>query len=211
MNVIAGWTGLEADVTGGLIPEIGDPLVDGPPMWSGGTMNPEAAWNYYVNGAGAGSFGGSPGGSSGNIYINDAGNTRNVEVGSRYGNTNVAGNHIFVSGGVSTGNYAHLRFHDNGEVFYYDTNNYNGVAAAGNPLIGMVGVNEAIVGGENGVLLFDSAGPGRPMQPISCVMPMISKALSMAIGGGILWTPQPVAALALGITFQKWGRVFRRT
>ena len=70
VNVIAGWTGAE-----GRPRDLGE--------------RPRAAWNYYVNGAAAGSSRRWPGGSSGNIYINDAANIRQVEVGSRYGNTNI--------------------------------------------------------------------------------------------------------------------------
>ena len=148
VNVIAGWTGAE-----------GDPAIL--------ANDPEAAWNYYVNGAGAGAFGGGPGGSSGNIYINDAGNNRSVEVGSRYGNTNVAGNHVFLSGGVGgSGRYAILGFSDNGQVFMVNQNPVHDITGvgvvAGAPLLGMVGVNEA----ENspgsgiwGVRMFNALSP----------------------------------------------------
>jgi len=134
VNVIAGWTGAEGD------PEV---LAN----------DPKAAWDYYVNGAAAGSFGGGPGGASGNLYINDSGNNGAVEVGSRYGTTNVAANHIFLSAGSGSYDHSQLGFRDSGVVFRTagsanlrlgdgtQDGTYEPTNGAGDPLIAMVGVN----------------------------------------------------------------------
>ncbi|MCH9023564.1 MAG: hypothetical protein IID32_12500, partial [Planctomycetes bacterium] len=116
INVIAGWTGTEAD------PILGAP---GPfPQFGGG---PEAVWDFYVA---AGQFGGGPGGAaSGNIYINDPGNNRFVEVGSRYGETNLAANNVFLFGaGTRDWRHGMVGFRDTGVVFNQDTNFSNGYA-----------------------------------------------------------------------------------
>ncbi|MCF6312478.1 MAG: filamentous hemagglutinin N-terminal domain-containing protein [Verrucomicrobiales bacterium] len=135
LNVIAGWTGVGAD----------------PQILSG---NPELAWVNFVRGAELGSFG-----EGGSVYINDATNDRAVEVGSRYGNTNVAALHVLLTGAVGgAGRWAQLGFRDNGQVFWVkeDIHRIDGPGVqVGKPLVGMVGVNEAYVGGEFGVRMFN--------------------------------------------------------
>ncbi len=137
INVIAGWTGAESD------PEIL-------------SNDPAAAWDYYVNGAAAGSFG-----IGGNVYINDAANNRAVEVGSRYGKTQVAANNVFITAApTGRGRYAQLGFKDNGQVFFFNdaAHQTDGVGVtAGSPLVGLVGVNETTIGGEVGVRMFNAS------------------------------------------------------
>ena len=163
VNVIAGWGGSESDpILGG-----GGPA----PLPFGG--NPEDAWNYYVSGAGnSGSLEGF--GVGGNIYINDAGNNRAVEVGSRYGNTNVAGDDVFLTGGSSSYQHAQIGFRDSGMVFYMNgdfrigdgTQDGTYDAAANGSLVALVGVNEVdggtlglgIASGVWGVQMTDSTG-----------------------------------------------------
>ena len=53
------------------------------------------------------------------MYINAPGNSWAVEVGSRYGNTNVAGLDVNVVAGAGGGDHAHLGFRDNGQVFLF--------------------------------------------------------------------------------------------
>ena len=113
VNVIAGWTGSEGDtqITGGAtsVPSVTLPVRD--VAWAGGAMEPEELWEFYVTGTAKGSFG-----EGGSVYINDAASTHAVEVGSRYGNTNVAADNVFVTSGQGENDYAHLGFHDNGRV-----------------------------------------------------------------------------------------------
>ncbi|MCF6312620.1 MAG: filamentous hemagglutinin N-terminal domain-containing protein, partial [Verrucomicrobiales bacterium] len=121
INIIAGWTGSEGDaILGARDAGVDGVLGNSDDYWTGG--NPEDAWNFYVNGANggvAGRFGGGPGGNFGNVYINDAANNRAVDVGSRYGNTNVAANNVILIGSSAGSNYrAQLGFRDKGTVFY---------------------------------------------------------------------------------------------
>lgn len=97
INLLAGWGGGELD------PQI-DP----------GQLNfdPQTAWDFYV---GNGSFG--EGG--GSILIGSNSQTRHIEVGSRYGDTNVAGFEVRVVGSDTVANirYSMIGFHDGGQVF----------------------------------------------------------------------------------------------
>ena len=135
ISVIAGWTGAEAD-----------PLII--------ANDPEAAWNAYVA---AGQFGiddGLAGTGIGNVVLDAA--FRSVEVGSRYGTTNVAGNDVSILAANGGRRHAQLGFRDNGQVFYPNSTAWNGQATAGDPLVAMVGVNENVAG--TGVQMFDSTG-----------------------------------------------------
>ncbi len=87
--------------------------------WDGSTglteinaVSPEDAW------AAISSTPTSFGNNSGSVYVNDMGNGTHVEVGSRYGDTNVAAYNVLISG-ASSGTRAHaqLGFHDSGAVF----------------------------------------------------------------------------------------------
>lgn len=93
VNLLAGWTGTEGDA---------QILAN----------NPEAAWDYYVEN---GQFG-----NLGSVIMGDSGGTRFVSVGSRYGNTNVAGQTLLMltpeqDSGES--DYIHLGFRDTGQIF----------------------------------------------------------------------------------------------
>ncbi|MEX2581401.1 MAG: hypothetical protein WD342_20260, partial [Verrucomicrobiales bacterium] len=149
VSVIAGWDGAEAD------PEII-------------ANDPEAAWQYYVANGSFGIDDGDGGTGNGSVYINDAANTRAVEVGSRYGTTNIAGNDVIVQGGIGGGGrHAHLGFRDNGQVFFAYNAAFGEDADVDDPMVGMVGVNETTVAGAVGVWAFDSVGirdggDGRP-------------------------------------------------
>ena len=193
VNVIAGWTGDEDDFgamfgTVGLTTlHPGGNMIDEFVAWQGlppagapGDLNPEAAWDFYVA---AGMFGRN----GGDVYINDVGNNRAVEVGSRYGNTNVAGNNVILSGGSTSWDHAHLGFRDMGSVFNVtDSDLRLGnqfpqdpdyiAAVVDDPLVAMVGVFEVLDGslltddgtaggtnlgiqaGQAGVQMFDSGG-----------------------------------------------------
>ncbi len=92
INLIAGWGGGEID------PQL--------------LLDPQSAWDYYV---GQGSFG--VGG--GSIQVGSNTQTRHVEVGSRFGDTNVAGFEVRVFGSDTVANtrYSMIGFHDGGQVF----------------------------------------------------------------------------------------------
>lgn len=138
VSVLAGWTGDETD------PQI---LAN----------DPESAWDFYVQNGQFGIDDNDPLTGVGNVYINDASNNRAVAVGSRYGNTNVAGNDVLVVASESvSGGYAHLGFADNGQVFYFNSAALTPLANAGDPLVALVGVNELT--DQSGVYAFDSSG-----------------------------------------------------
>ena len=160
INLIAGWTGAEDD----------------------GTLafDPEGAWDTYVA---SGSFG--EGG--GSIFVGNTNMNRHVVVGSRYGDTNLAGFDIRVTGSDTNTihRFAQVGFHDGGQVFAPRLNNGNGISldltdgggnwylsdglnGAGQPLAGtydpiagIVGQNEVDMNGDgimDGVRGVNSSG-----------------------------------------------------
>lgn len=92
VNLLAGWDGGEADVAL--------------------TSDPQSAWDFYV---GQGAFGRN----GGSVFVGYSATNRHVEVGSRFGDTNVAGYDISVTGSGSAANnrYAMIGFHDGGQLF----------------------------------------------------------------------------------------------
>jgi len=92
INLIAGWDGAESDVIL--------------------TNNPQAAWDSYVAQGAFGRNGGS-------VFVGYSAMGRHVEVGSRFGDTNIAGYDISVTGSGTAANnrYAMIGFHDGGQVF----------------------------------------------------------------------------------------------
>ncbi|NNE91992.1 MAG: hypothetical protein HKN23_10125 [Verrucomicrobiales bacterium] len=140
INLIAGWvlpdgskTGLEADYAARFsdfgppgatsAPAlVGDPaLVYDAPFPPLGDDKVQNAFDYYVEN---GQFG-----DGGSIFIGNSVMTRHVEVGSRYGNTNLAAEGVFVRGSDSNNinRYAHLGFKDSGMVFAPRLNNQGGI------------------------------------------------------------------------------------
>lgn len=92
ISLLAGWGGSEAD------PILAD--------------NPQAAWDFYMSQGLFGQNGGS-------VIIGNGAMARHVEVGSRFGDTNVAGYDVRVIG-ADTGSvlrYSMIGFHDGGQVF----------------------------------------------------------------------------------------------
>lgn len=132
INLMAGWTGLESDLApGGLFdpgyaasdgtPDAGDGVPDldfeagDGPIFSMNTfgLDPEAIWEYYLE---RGQFGNAGNG----VWVGAQGITRGIEVGSRFGNTNVAGAFLNVAASrVSNAlnAYAQLGFRDTGQIF----------------------------------------------------------------------------------------------
>lgn len=115
INLLAGWTGSEADLLpGGLFsPGYVNPLT-GQFNANAGALNPEQVWEHYVEN---GQFGNG----IGSILIGDGALNRHFEVGSRYGNTNVAGNTLIMTTtqiAADTGetDFVHLGFRDSGAV-----------------------------------------------------------------------------------------------
>jgi len=92
INLIGGWAGTEGDAAL--------------------QFDPQSAWDFYV---GQGSFGNA----GGSVFIGSSNMTRHVEVGSRFGDTNVAGFDVRVIGSdtVAHNRYAMIGFHDGGQVF----------------------------------------------------------------------------------------------
>ncbi len=73
---------------------------------------PQSAWDSYVSQGAFGRNGGS-------VFVGFTAMARHVEVGSRFGDTNVAGYDISVTGSGTAANnrYAMIGFHDSGQVF----------------------------------------------------------------------------------------------
>jgi filamentous hemagglutinin family protein len=92
INLLAGWNGGESD------PQL--------------AFDPQSAWDFYVGGGNFGQNGGS-------VFIGTNAMTRHVEVGSRFGDTNVAGYDVAVSGSNTAANnrYAMIGFRDGGQMF----------------------------------------------------------------------------------------------
>ena len=92
VNLLAGWGGLEGDTA----------------LQS----DPQSAWDFYV---GQGKFGNN----GGSVFIGSSTMTRHIEVGSRYGDTNVAGFDVRVTGSdtAASNRYAMIGFHDGGQMF----------------------------------------------------------------------------------------------
>jgi filamentous hemagglutinin family protein len=92
INLLAGWTGSEGDATLAL--------------------SPQAAWDSYV---GSGSFGNG----GGSVFVGSSTMIRHVEVGSRFGDTNIAGFDVRVTGSdtTTTQRFAMIGFRDGGQIF----------------------------------------------------------------------------------------------
>jgi filamentous hemagglutinin family protein len=92
INLIAGWSGGEGD--------------------SQLAFDPQTAWDFYVGGGDYGQGGGS-------VFIGTNAMTRHVEVGSRFGDTNIAGFDVTVAGSDTPANnrFAMIGFRDGGQVF----------------------------------------------------------------------------------------------
>ncbi len=163
VNLLAGWTGAEAD------PQL--------------LLDPQAAWDYYLA---EGQFGAN----NGAVRIGTSNLGRSITVGSRYGDTNVAGADITVQGSSINGQSwtnTQLGFYDNGNVFapranlggtfFLDLTDEtnggarildNGAGADGqavsgqyDPVVGIVGQNEVDVNGDgiaDGVYGINSQG-----------------------------------------------------
>lgn len=92
INLLAGWNGGESDSQLG--------------------FDPQSAWDFYV---GSGNFGQN----GGSVFIGTNAMARHVEVGSRFGDTNIAGYDVAVSGSNTAANnrYAMIGFKDGGQAF----------------------------------------------------------------------------------------------
>ncbi|MDF1755885.1 MAG: filamentous hemagglutinin N-terminal domain-containing protein [Verrucomicrobiales bacterium] len=141
INLIGGWTGTEADAYGMFNGTIALPDGSSAPLsLSNGTgaMGIQDIFNYYIS---TGQFG-NP---DGNVIVGSSSMTRHVEVGSRYGDTNVAGDNILLIAADTNGEsrYAQIGFHDSGQVFAprmgtLDLND-RALEADNDPLVGIVG------------------------------------------------------------------------
>ena len=119
INLIAGWKGAESDfepggVFGGSFISDGldDPGNERVFDLNSLALDVEDVWSYYLENA---QFG-----NNGSIFMGDATLNRHIEVGSRYGNTNVAATNLLMTsyqldGGES--DWVQLGFHDSGAVF----------------------------------------------------------------------------------------------
>ena len=153
INLISGWTGAESDFEpGGVFG--GSFLPDGSDNPGGArvfdlnslALDVEDVWGYYLEN---GQFG-----NNGSVFIGDGTLNRYIDVGSRYGNTNVAATNLIMStyqldGGETDD--VQLGFRDSGQVFVVrnllaaprridltDTGGTN-VLTDNNPLVGVVG------------------------------------------------------------------------
>lgn len=105
INLLAGWGGSElGDFTGGVHNDTGLNLNT--------VGSVQGIWDYYIKEGEFGNAGGS-------IAVGSATMTRHVEVGSRFGDTNLAGFEIKVTGSDTNAQarYAQIGFHDGGQVF----------------------------------------------------------------------------------------------
>ncbi len=157
INLMAGWTGTEAQAQALLT---GDTFTPGSttPASGSGPFTVQNIFNFYAN---SGSFGAN----GGSVVIGSQSMTRHVEVGSRYSDTNVAGYNIAVIASDTSGEqrYAQLGFRDSGAVFSPRRGNLDldggALFADNDPLVGIVGQNEVTVGGVvRGVNAINSGG-----------------------------------------------------
>jgi hypothetical protein len=112
ISLLGGWTGQENDAiisaTMGRVVTGGNPDVTN--LIGGG---PQAAWDAYVAQGAFGELGGG-------VSVGSTSMTRHVEVGSRFGDTNVAGFKVLVQGSDDQGSvmrYAQIGFHESGLFF----------------------------------------------------------------------------------------------
>ncbi len=115
INLLGGWSGSEGDFVGGVHTASNLNLSD--------VGSIQGIWDHYVD---AGAFGGI----GGSVFVGSTTMTQHVEVGSRFGDTNVAGYEIRVTGSDQNlqGRYAQIGFHDGGQIFAPRLNRGNGVA-----------------------------------------------------------------------------------
>jgi len=92
VNLLAGWGGSEGDFAL--------------------QFDPQSAWDFYV---GQGNFGNN----GGSVFIGSSTMARHVEVGSRFGDTNIAGYDVRVTGSdtAASNRYSMIGFHDGGQIF----------------------------------------------------------------------------------------------
>ena len=92
VNLLAGWSGLEGDAAL--------------------SLDPQKAWDSYVSQGRFGDNGGS-------VFVGFSGMTQHVEVGSRFGDTNIAGFEVRVTGSdtAASNRYAMIGFRDGGQLF----------------------------------------------------------------------------------------------
>ncbi|MCB1235813.1 MAG: hypothetical protein KDM91_12155, partial [Verrucomicrobiae bacterium] len=113
INLMSGWTGLEADFDDPLLwDNYFDPNGSNRYDQNPGPVDPEDVWEYYLEKGQFGAGGGS-------ILMGGPNITRSVEVGSRFGNTNVAGANVFLVASQGNGTIRHVQlgFRDTGQVF----------------------------------------------------------------------------------------------
>lgn len=156
VNLLAGWGGTEADFeAGGIFAGIFDTVPSSPPgdfsgntdfvVTSAGNSLIESAFQSYLQ---LGQFGGT----GGFITVGSASLNRHVEVGSRYGNTNLAGSSVLVTASDvnEVGAHAQVGFRDSGAVFGFQNNNAvgdplrlaigsSGLLTDDDPLVGIIG------------------------------------------------------------------------
>ena len=167
INLISGWTGFESDFeTGGLFDADYNPNAGDDPGGARffdddgalGLFGPERVWDYYVEN---GQFG-----SGGSTFIGSASMDNNIEVGSRFGNTNVAAQNLFIIAADTNGEsrFTQLGFRDAGQVFAPRADNAGFVMAAtrdGDPVVAIAGQFEVDVdsdGVADGVQAINSTG-----------------------------------------------------
>jgi filamentous hemagglutinin family protein len=158
INLIAGWGGLEADIFGaGSVPLLFDDQIRANGAYRDqffGASTVQDFFTFYVTN---GQFGAN----DASIFVGNPTQTRHVEVGSRFGDTNLAAGGIFVTAADTDGEvrYTQIGFHDSGSAFaprfdgvagnLFDLDlNRGALAADNNPLVGIVGFAERDVNGD---------------------------------------------------------------
>lgn len=111
INLISGWSGDEDDLQAGGLFDPGYTVSGSAFSGAATTPGPESVWEHYVE---SGQFG-----QNGGSVLIGGGVTRAVEVGSRFGNTNVAGASVlvFATDANATDAPVQLGFHDSGQIF----------------------------------------------------------------------------------------------
>lgn len=139
INLIGGWTGTEAEAAGLLAGTIASPDGINTTGTTGatGALSVQNIFNYYVS---AGQFGAD----GGNVIVGSATMNRHVEVGSRYGDTNIAADSILLIAADTNGEsrHAQIGFRDSGQVFSPRSGldlNDRGLEGNDDPLVGIVG------------------------------------------------------------------------
>ncbi len=175
INLMAGWTGTEGEINSLLFENVftANALdsVAGPRIFDDSTAPITATtgvsdiFDYYLEN---GQFG-QPGGA---LFVGNSTMTRHVEVGSRFGTTNIAAENVFVRGSDNNNfnRYAQIGFKDDGGVFGLRLNNGGGRSLDLTNAAGQWYLSDGINNG--GAINNGEAGVNGVFDPIAAIVGM---------------------------------------